>query len=453
MESKLTNEYITELFNCAFKNQGFFEVLLEHLKYSFLTHEHEKKFWKKAIQIYRLNNKIPTLGLIQVEFRKEEKLRDYIVEIKSLPDFDELSTIEAFQEFIRESKFVELFQGAGEFYNRGEEKQAYEIFIKGAEDLSSFSIKDKIFTKVYADYDTRNANRKTKNTVKKVPFYIDGMDKYTNGGPETGEAILAMAESGIGKSQFLIHYAIQTSRRGKKVAFLQIEGTKKQVLDRIDAAWTGALYHDMKNGVIEESRIKQIKTVLRKISGEIYVEAYEGFGLANFTNIRNYVKDVKKLYGDELELVCIDYLELIEIGDGLKYGANDERFKQQKIGRFLKELAMEFDVVLATVTQASNLPSDLKKDPNFVMTREFLSEDKGKIRPFDMFFTFNQTYDEMKNKDVNGDSAPQIRIYHDKIREYQSGQTTKIVTNFKRARFYDRKKTFETVLDYEDDEE
>lgn len=452
MENKLTNEYITELFYCAFKNQGLFETLVEHLKYSFLTHEHEKKFWKKAIQLYKLNSKVPTLGLIQVEFRKDEKLRDYIVDIKNLNEVDEDSTIEAFQNFIKESKFVELFQSSGEFYNRGEEKQAYELFIKGAEDLANFSIKDKIFTKVFADFTERNSNRKLKNVVKKVPFYIDQLDEHCNGGPETGEAILLMAESGIGKSQFLIHYAIQTARRGKKVAFFQIEGTEKQVLDRIDAAWTGALYHDMKNGNIEESRLKQIKNVLRKISGEIFIEAYEKFGGATLQSIRNHVRDLKKIHGDDLELVCIDYLELVELSDGQNYGPKEERFRQTKIGRGFKEIAMENDVVVASVTQASNLPSDLKKDPNFVMTREFLAEDKGKIRPFDMFLTVNQTFDEQKIKDAEGNPCPQIRIYEDKMREYQAGRTVKIVTNFKRSRFYDRKKTFDMILDYENEE-
>ena len=108
-------------------------------------------------------------------------------------------------------------------------------------------------------------------------------------------------------------------------------------------------------------------------------------------------------------------------------------------------------LVLGTVTQASNLTSDLKKDPNFVMTREFLSEDKGKIRPFDFFFTFNQTYDEMKHRDENGILRPIIRIYLDKLRDYWSGQTVTIVTSFKNSIFYDRKNTIKLILDEEDE--
>jgi hypothetical protein len=46
-----------------------------------------------------------------------------------------------------------------------------------------------------------------------------------------------------------------------------------------------------------------------------------------------------------------------------------------------------------------------------------------------------------------------MRIFADKLREYLSGQTVTIITNFKRARFYDRKATIDTIIDYEEDEE
>lgn len=452
-QNQLSSEFILELFHCAFKDRNIFEILRLHLKYSYLVLEHEKKFWKKCIQLHQSNEKVPTIGLVQVEFRKDEKVKDFIADLKSKDNIDSLSILESFQNFIKESKFVELFESAGALYNREQQSEAYSSFIKGAEDLANFSIKDKIFTKVFGDFEKRNAEREFEDRGRrKIPFMIDVMDDHTMGGPETGETVLFTAESGAGKSQALIHYAVSTARRGGKVAVFQIEGTKRQVEDRLDAAWTGALYHDVKNATMDRGRIVKVKKILEKIRGEIYVEAFERFGSATINDIRDSLKEMKKLYG-EFDLVVIDYLELLEIGDGQNYGHGGERFRQQKIGRFMKEIAMEEDVVVCTVTQASNLPSELKKDPSFVMTREFLSEDKGKIRPFDYHYTFNQTFDEYRNKDEDGKDAPMMRIYEDKIREYKSGGIATIINNFSRSRFYDRQKTIKLVLDYEEDEE
>lgn len=450
-KENLTSEFILELFKAAFEKDYVFEILVQYLKYSYLTYDYEKKFWKKALQLYKLKTKIPTLGLIQVELRKDEKAKDFIVDIKDAKLKDVRSIVESFQEFIKESKFVEIFEKAGDLYNRGEDSQAFKEFQKGSEEMAAFSIQDKVYKKVFKGFNERHAKRQINEERTKVPFYIDRLDEITYGGSETGETVLVTAESGIGKSQYLIHRAIQTARSGKDVMLFQIEGTERQVMDRLDSAWTGALYHDMKRGMIDDKRYKKLRPIIKKMSGEIYVEAFEKFGGATDTDIKNSVMEAKKMYPN-IKLVLIDYMELMSLNDGVNYGPRDERFRQQKIGRFMKELAMEQDVAVDTVTQASNLPSDLKKDPSFHMTREFLSEDKGKIRPFDYHFTLNQTYDEMKFVDRDGTRASIIRMYADKIREYQSGQSIPIITNFKSARFYDRRRTIEHFIDNDDDE-
>ena len=43
----LADNFVLELFKCAFKNDFIFETLIKHLKYSYLTFDYEKKFWKK----------------------------------------------------------------------------------------------------------------------------------------------------------------------------------------------------------------------------------------------------------------------------------------------------------------------------------------------------------------------------------------------------------------------
>ena len=99
----------------------------------------------------------------------------------------------------------------------------------------------------------------------------------------------------------------------------------------------------------------------------------------------------------------------------------------------MKMLAMEFNAVVHTATQSSSIEEEERNDPNFVLTRSNLSEDKGKIRPFDIFVTLNQTYDERREE--------VMRLNTDKLREYANGAPIHICNNFAYARFYDRKKT------------
>ena len=149
---------------------------------------------------------------------------------------------------------------------------------------------------------------------------------------------------------------------------------------------------------------------------------------------------MEKLYG-KIDVIIIDYLELLEVGDGHVYTPGEERFRQAKLAKGMKMLAMEFNAVVHTATQANNIPDENKQDPEFVITRSNLSEDKGKIRPFDIFITINQTRDEAKEE--------VMRLHTDKLRDYKNGNPIRICNNFAYARFYDRKRTLNTDWDEE----
>ena len=78
----------------------------------------------------------------------------------------------------------------------------------------------------------------------------------------------------------------------------------------------------------------------------------------------------------------IDYLELLEVGDGHNYTPHEERFRQAKLSKGMKMLAMEFNAVVHTATQSSNIPEEMKNDPNLftITTRAQVNEDKGKTK-------------------------------------------------------------------------
>ena len=147
---------------------------------------------------------------------------------------------------------------------------------------------------------------------------------------------------------------------------------------------------------------------------------------------------MEKKYG-KIDVIIIDYLELLELGDGHRYTPSEERFRQAKLAKGMKMLAMEFNAVVHTATQSSNIPEEQKNDPEFVITRAQLSEDKGKIRPFDIFVTINQTRDEAKDEIM--------RLHTDKLRDYKNGNPMHICNNFAYARFYDRKRTMELNME------
>lgn len=458
-DNMLATNFVVELIAAALERRTVFEIAKQYLKFSYLQEEAEKKLWQWVTKRYDLTGKVPTIGQIQQQFVDDERVLEKLEEIGDV-EIDENGgyelIIDSFEKFIKKMKFLEVNDKIADTYNRGDKEGAWELFVKSAEDFSKFSIQDAKFETVFGDFAERQAKRKSEdwNFRYKIPTGIDELDYRLggeSGGPETGECVLWLGDSGAGKSQCLTSVGIAAARQGFRVAHFQLEGTKEQCLNRYDAAWTGTLYQDVKLGNITAKKMEVTKRIIKKLrKTDIIVSSEETFNAKTLVDIRRELKEMEKKYG-KIDVIIIDYLELLELGDGHRYTPSEERFRQAKLAKGMKMLAMEFNAVVHTATQSSNIPEEQKNDPEFVITRAQLSEDKGKIRPFDIFVTINQTRDEAKEEIM--------RLHTDKLRDYKNGEPIHIANNFSYARFYDRKRTIELNMDdgwgefYDKDEE
>lgn len=443
----LAGNFVVELIAAALEKRTIFDIVRQYLKFSYLQVEAEKKLWQWVTKRYDRTGKVPTIGQIQQQFQDDENVLEKLEEIADV-EIDEEGghelIVETFEKFIKKMKFLEANDKIADLYNQGKKEQSWDMFVKYAEDFSKFSIQSAKFETVFGDFAERQAKRRSDDWQfrYKIPTGIDEIDYRLggeNGGPETGECVLWLGDSGAGKSQVLVSVGISAARQGFRVAHFQLEGTKEQCLNRYDAAWTGTLYQDVKLGNITAKKMEVTKRIIKKLrKSDIIVSSEETFNAKTLPDIRREVKEMEKTYG-KIDVIIIDYLELLEVGDGHNYTPHEERFRQAKLAKGMKMLAMEFNAVVHTATQSSSIGEEQKNDPEFVITRAQLSEDKGKIRPFDIFITINQTRDESKEEIM--------RLHTDKLRDYKNGDPIHICNNFAYARFYDRKRTLNTDWD------
>ena len=452
INNTLASNFVTELLAIALSKRTIFDIVRQYMKFSYFQIESEKKLWQWVTNRYDKTGRIPTIGQIQQQFSEDESVLEKVAEISDV-EIDEENVgseeviLDTFERFIKKMKFLEANDKITDYYNQGKKDQAWDMFVKYADEFSKFSIQDAKFETVFGDFAKRQAQRQSEdyNFRFKIPTGIDEVDYRLGGetgGPETGECVLWLGDSGAGKSQVLVHCGVSAARQGHRVAHFQLEGTKEQCLNRYDAAWTGTLYSEVKLGNIPAKKMEVSKRIINKLKrSDIIVSSEETFNAKTLVDVRRELKEMEKSYG-KIDVIIIDYLELLEVGDGHNYSPSEERFRQAKLAKGMKMLAMEFNAVVHTATQSSNIPEECKNDPEFVITRAQLSEDKGKIRPFDIFITINQTRDEMKEEIM--------RLHTDKLRDYKNGDPIHICNNFAYARFYDRKRTME--MDWDSDE-
>lgn len=444
ISDQLASNFITELFSYALSHKDTFEIVRAYLKFSYLQTEAEKKLWQWVVREYNKTNRIPTLGQIQQQFRNDDKILELLVDIGDTEVDDTSdghnSLLATFEEYLKQMKFLESNDKIVEFYNRGDKEKAYDMFVKFANEMAEFSILDAEAERVFQDFEQRQVQRiiEANNLSDKISTGIDELDYIlggVNGGLEDGEFALWLGTSGAGKSQLLIHLGITAARQGKRVVHIQLEGTKKQCMNRFDAAWTGTLYHDMKLGNVSKKNLELSRKIIEKFSrNDIFVYSCEKWGGMTVADVRTRCKEIEKKYG-KIDEINVDYLELLELGDGVHYTPKDEPLRQIKLSRAMKTLAMEFGAVVNAATQANDVSFEERNDPDFVFNRSNLGQSRGKIFASDFFATINFTVDERKEQIM--------RIFVDKAREHSGNQIIYICNAMQYSRFYDKKRTQE----------
>lgn len=445
---KISDNFFYELFKfffLPFGDKEVYEACEKYLEYHYLPKEPYKIIWKAVKTHVNLNNSFPTIGFISQQFNSREDVLNTLNEIKEVHYAPKKDILDKLEETLKGFYFAEKYEIQAKLYNDGKKDEAFKMAFDTGLYLANFSLQKETdkYVKIFGDFEERQKERydnyeHASFIKRKCPFFIDELDNISHGGCDYGDTFLALSQSGVGKSKFLKHLGVNNARIGKRVLHIQAEGSKKECLDLYDATWTGQSLYNIESGNIIEEKIRiKLKKVINDIlfnKGEVIVYSVEKFDSITMRQIREVVLEVEKIYGF-VDMVLIDYLELIEPGNGKYYGVKNERERREQVSKEMKNLAVELNKVVGSCTQASDVPSEQLNNPLFVMTRHNVSEYKLIVKPFSYFFTFNQTNEEYENGIM--------RIYCDKIRKYKGKQTVTIAQCYQHERFYDRQRTME----------
>lgn len=450
-------EFLNELFKLSLYKKDCCEIISQHLDYSYIPVDLKgyKQILKSIVTAFRATNKLPTIGSISQNFQSNPDVLEALEGIQQakLPDKEE--TLKTLENYIKRVRFQQLYVKIAELYNNGSQEEAITLQAEESQKISNFSIFSKISEvhEVFSGFHKRDEDRfqkaqTTTTNSPKVPFGIDLLDAITQGGSEPGEIDCFLGRSGSGKTKWLRWRGVSAARRGYKVLHIQAEGTLEECLLGYDATWTAILKKDLKSGNIPTEYFKKIDKAIRDIGlrgGSIEVHAFEQFETASMRDVRDLVIDFYKRHNCYPDLLILDYLELFDPGNRKHYSSSTEgeKFRREDSARAFKNICNEFGIRGATAAQANDIsPTDFNR-VDWVMTRHNVAGAKGLIDPFSYFFTFNVSKDEY--------SKNLARIYVDKMREYQAGQTIRICTNYDKDRFYDRPMTLKLFPeDYED---
>ena len=173
----------------------------------------------------------------------------------------------------------------------------------------------------------------------------ESLDRKLFGGFNRGELNIFAGGSGAGKSLFLANLGVNWALAGMNVLYLTLELSENLVSMRVDSMVTDIPTRDIFKSLDDvEMKVKMIG----KKSGALQVKYMPSGKTPN--DIRSYVKEYEIKTGRQVDVLLIDYLDLL-MPNGSKVSAENLFIKDKYVSEELRNLAMELNTVFVTAAQ------------------------------------------------------------------------------------------------------
>ena len=321
--------------------------MVEVMRPNFFDVDYLRFLTDKYFAYYEKYRCFPTLGLL-VQVIKEELsdgsddvLRDQIIEfllrVKSNPNPGDIGYVkdktldfskrQAFKGALEKS--VDLIQG-----------ENFEEVIDLMKNAVSIGMKNSSGHDFFEDIEARfvKINRHA------VPTGFDRLDKKDifKGGLGRGEIGVVTANTGVGKSHWLVALGANAMRAGKNVLHYTFELTETAVGIRYDSNLCGIPSND-----VQDNKELVQEVYKNKDLGRLIIKEYPT-GSASVVTIRNHIEKLK-LKGFCPNVIVLDYADIMKSTRSY----DSLRHELKLIYEELRNLAMEMNIPVWTASQAN----------------------------------------------------------------------------------------------------
>jgi archaellum biogenesis ATPase FlaH len=286
-------------------------------------------------------------------------IKNYVDEHNALPTFDIVNAatdsnlkdpgqlaenhydwlLQDFETFSKHKALEAAILKSADLLENGE-YGACEDLVKNAVQIG---LQKDLGTDYFADPRARLESIKDKNG--QISTGWPALDKKLFGGFNRGELNIFAGGSGSGKSLFLANMGVNWCLQGLNVMYLTFELSEALVSMRVDSMTTEIPSRDVFKSIDDvEMKVR----IIGKKSGAFQVK-YMPTG-KNSNDIRAYLKEYEIKTGKKIDVLLIDYLDLMH-PNAVKISAENLFVKDKYVSEELRNLAMELNTIFVTASQ------------------------------------------------------------------------------------------------------
>lgn len=186
-----------------------------------------------------------------------------------------------------------------------------------------------------------------------IPTGIGAIDRRLNGGIIGGKLVVVGARPAVGKSAMLSAIALNALRQGRRVLYVSLEMQPREIVSRMISTLAHVSASKMEAHNLDDAEMLRVTDAYGEINGD---HLFISTTAVTPAQVRKAALKIKA--GGGLDIVCVDYLQLMHAEVGKNKGRTEE---VGEISRSLKLLAMELGcpvVAAAQVNRASTQGED-----------------------------------------------------------------------------------------------
>jgi replicative DNA helicase len=235
------------------------------------------------------------------------------------------------------------------------------------------------------------------------------LDRDLGGGVASGELLVVLAPPARGKTSYLCAIGARAAAEGRGVLHITLEIPARRVARRYDSVLTGLSANEM---VDRPGAVRAARTMVTRSGGFVKIKDWS-YRSASPADIKGLVKRLRAK-GEIIDLVVVDYLELMTPNQGKFLGRREQRHVYGQLGKDIRAAAVELDVKMVTAWQVNRAGAGMD-----TYTTEHVSECWDIIKHADIILALNQSDPELDNnimriailKQRNSTERPQISVF------------------------------------------
>lgn len=179
------------------------------------------------------------------------------------------------------------------------------------------------------------------------PIGFRDIDHHLFGGIEPGGLNIVLANSGVGKSFWLLNVGMNFVQRGEFVAYLSLELSETMLAKRLDAMMTGIEGREILTDI---DKVADGLRLVQKNCGSGRIHFKYMSAQSTVRDIEAWLKELIILYGRVPDLLLVDYLDLLAPEDK-RIDVNNLWNKDKYVAEKLRALLMEYNICGFTASQ------------------------------------------------------------------------------------------------------